>query len=192
MNGAAPQMSPVPPVSERVVFEQTIEGLLRALGPHLNDATRARLKAVGLDVDGKLKVAYPVTIWIEVLWIAGEVLAPGKDRDEATYIVGRRFLEAYEATLMGKAACAMARVVGPKRTLDRMTRNFRTGSSYGTSRLVELGGGRYEAHCFPVSVPGFYRGLIEAGLEVAGAKNARVTLVRWERPEEAVYEVTWG
>lgn len=193
MNEAAPQpTATVPPLQDRVVFEQTIEGLIRALGPKLDESVKDRFKAAGLDVRQKLKVAYPVTTWVEVLWIAGQVLAPGLERDEATYIVGKRFIQAYELTLMGKATTTMARVVGPRRTLERMTRNFRTGSSYGTSRLVELAPGRFEIYCFPVSVPGFYRGMLEAGVEVAGGKNVRVQLARWEKPEEAVFEVTWG
>lgn len=181
-----------PPPAERVVFEQTVEGLLRALAPRMDDGLAQRLREVGLEVRGKLKVAYPVSTWVQALWISAEALAPGVDRDEATYLLGRRFIEAYQMTLMGKAAYTMARVVGPRRTLERMTRNFRTGSSYGTSRLVELSGGRCELYCSPVTVPGFYRGLVEAALEVAGAKKVKVQLVRWERPEEAVFDVSWS
>ncbi len=174
------------------MFEQSVEGLIRALGPKLDDRCAERLRSAGIEVKGKLKVAYPVASWVQALWIAGETLAPGMGKDEATYQVGRRFIQAYESTLMGKAAYTMARVVGPKRTLERMTRNFRTGSSYGTSKLTELGPGKFELWCAPVSVPGFYRGVVEAGLEIAGARSPKVQLVRWEQPEEAVFDVTWS
>ena len=40
------------------------------------------------------------------------------------------FWSGYEKTLVGSALTAMLRVLGPKRTLERMTRNFRTANNY--------------------------------------------------------------
>ena len=63
-------------MSEQLVFESTMEALLRAAGPRLTPSCIARLKAAGFDVGDKLRPAYPATVWAESVRIVGEELFP--------------------------------------------------------------------------------------------------------------------
>ncbi|RYZ43403.1 MAG: DUF2378 family protein [Myxococcaceae bacterium] len=79
----------------------------------------------------------------------------------------------------------------PHRMLERMTRNLRTGTNYLEARLEQTGPTRYVLTCRPVVVAGFYRGLFAAGLEMSGAKNPSVVLMR-SAGDAAVYDLTWS
>jgi len=82
-------------------------------------------------------------------------------------------------------------MMGPRRMLERMTRNLRTGTNYLETSLQERGPTHYLLSCRPVFIPGFYRGLFTAGLEISGARLPRVQIVR-HNGDEAMYELTWS
>lgn len=175
---------------ERLVFQQSFEGLIRALGDRLDEPCAKQLRDAGIDPRGKLSVAYPLDVWVEALKLAASVLAPSETLEDGAEVVGRRFLEGYGATLIGSALLAGVRLLGPHRMLDRMTRNLRTGTNYLEARLEQTGPTRYVLTCRPVVVAGFYRGLFAAGLEMAGAKRPSVVLMR-SAGDAAVYELSW-
>ncbi|RKH41681.1 DUF2378 family protein [Corallococcus sicarius] len=176
---------------ERLVFQQSFEGLIRALGDRLDEPCAKQLRDAGIDPRGKLSVAYPLDVWVEALKLAASVLAPSETLEDGAEVVGRRFLEGYGATLIGSALLAGVRLLGPHRMLDRMTRNLRTGTNYLEARLEQTGPTRYVLTCRPVVVAGFYRGLFAAGLEMAGAKRPSVVLMR-SAGDAAVYELSWS
>ncbi len=175
---------------ERVVFQQSFEGLLRALGNRLDAGCIERLRQAGIDPEGSLASAYPLEVWVAALKVAAETLAPGSTLEDGAAVVGRRFIEGYGSTRIGAALLGTVRLLGPHRMLERMTRNLRTGTNYLEARLQQLGPKHYVITCRPVIVAGFYRGLFTAGLEVSGASKPSVQVVRFEDPE-AVYELTW-
>ncbi len=176
---------------ERLVFQQSFEGLFRALGNRLDERCAQRLRELGLDPKAPLAVAYPLEVWVEALKTAAETLAPGAPLDEGAALVGRRFIEGYGATRIGAALLGAVRLMGPQRMLERMTRNLRTGTNYLESTLRERGPTHYLLSCRPVRVPGFYQGLFTAGLEVSGARGPSVQLLRLHG-DEALYELTWS
>jgi uncharacterized protein (TIGR02265 family) len=176
---------------ERVVFQQSFEGLIRALGPRLDDGCAQRLRQVGLDTQGPLAVAYPLEVWVGALREAAVTLAPDIPLDDAAAEVGRRFLQGYGATLIGSALLAGVRLLGPHRMLERMTRNLRTGTNYLEAQLEQQGPTHYVVTCRPVVIVGFYVGLFAAGLEVSGAQQPCVTVLRTEG-DTAVYDLTWS
>ncbi|MBZ4372814.1 DUF2378 family protein [Corallococcus sp. AS-1-6] len=178
------------PSPERLVFQQSFEGLIRALGDHLDEPCARQLREAGIDPRGKLAVAYPLEVWVESLKLAASVLAPSATLDDGAEVVGRRFLEGYGATLIGSALLAGVRLLGPHRMLERMTRNLRTGTNYLEARLEQTGPTRYVLTCRPVVVAGFYRGLFAAGLEMSGAHGASVVLMR-SAGDAAVYDLSW-
>ncbi|RKH12531.1 DUF2378 family protein [Corallococcus sp. CA053C] len=175
---------------ERLVFQQSFEGLIRALGDRLDEPCAKQLRDAGIDPRGKLSVAYPLDVWVGALKLAASVLAPSENLEDGAEVVGRRFLEGYGATLIGSALLAGVRLLGPHRMLDRMTRNLRTGTNYLEARLEQTGPTRYVLTCRPVVVAGFYRGLFAAGLEMSGAKRPSVVLMR-SAGDAAVYELSW-
>ena len=171
------------------MFSQTVEGLLRALAP-MSATSKQKLAAIGVDPDQRLDAAYSREKWLELIHLACDIHHPGRDREETSYELGCRFMGTYGQTLVGKAMLTALRVIGPRRALDRMSRNFRTGNNFSETKLTEPTPGRYELWCSHVTLAGWYRGVIEAGLSLAGASDVKVTLLRRER-EGAVFQVEW-
>ena len=82
------------------------------------------------------------------------------------------------------------RVVGPRRTLERMAQNFRTANNYTQAELAHLAPGHSQLRLSRVHYHDFYRGLLEAGLEASGAQSAQVALAGREG-DWAVFDVRW-
>ncbi|MCU0699964.1 MAG: DUF2378 family protein [Myxococcaceae bacterium] len=163
-------------VHEHLIFSQTVEGLLRAVGP-LSPEVRAHFKTLGLDVDRPLRPAYPLDAFVQMLDFAGGLVAPGQPPLEQTRELGRRFMDAYQNTLIGRAMVAGMRVIGPWRTLDRLSHKFRTGNNFSETHLSRLGPTEAKLWCNRVSRPGWYLGVIGRGLELAGAQDVTVRLI---------------
>lgn len=172
-----------------MVFSQTVDGLLKALTP-MSATSKLKLVAIGVDPDQRLEPAYPREKWLELIHLACEIHAPGKDHEAASYELGRRFMTSYTQGLVGKAMMAALRVIGPRRALERMSRNFRTGNNFSETRLTEPTKGVYELWCSHATLAGWYQGIIEAGLLLAGAAEVKATLVRREQGG-AVFQVEW-
>jgi uncharacterized protein (TIGR02265 family) len=85
----------------------------------------------------------------------------------------------------------MIRVLGPRRGLERMTRNLRTSNNYAEARLSQTGATTWELWINRVAFPHYYRGLITCGLEHCGAKSPRVELVSHTPNAELVLLVGW-
>ncbi|MDX2014926.1 MAG: DUF2378 family protein [Myxococcaceae bacterium] len=163
-------------MAEHLIFSQTIEGLLRALGP-LPPEARAHFKTLGLDVDRPLLPAYPLEQFVAVLDAAGALVAPQATPLEQGRLLGRRFMDGYQNTLIGRAMVAVMRIIGPWRTLERLSHQFRTGNNFSETHLSRLGPTEAKLWCNRVSRPGWYLGIIGRGLELAGAMDVTVRLI---------------
>lgn len=177
-------------MAENLIFAQTVEGLLRAMGP-LDAATRAELKRRGVDPDQRLLPAYPLEQFVAVLDFAGARLTPHVAADEQTRLLGRRFMDGYQDTMIGRAMVAAMRVIGPWRTLERLTHKFRTGNNFSDTRLSRLGPTEAELWCNQVTRPGWYSGVVGRGLELAGAKDVVVTIIE-NGPAGGRFRVRWS
>lgn len=184
---------------EPVTFGHTVEALLEhAMKGRLDAQARQRFKAIGIDPDWPLLVAYPLSVWFDALTLCAEILHPGVPRDEAWYRVGRQFGLGYGQTALGKATFALARLVGWKRTKERLARGMQTGSNYMRSYGRELPDGSFELR-FEVlpdfrealgSQPGvdphFLRGCIDAVLQLAAAPLSQATQVSGQPGESGL------
>jgi len=177
---------------ELLIFEQTIEALfVRALGGRLTPDCKARLRQAGLDVDQKLKPAYPFKSWMTFIRIAAEELFPGVPLPEGTFKLGEAHIEGFRETMLGRAVLSLLRVLGPRRALNRATQNFRSGNNYTESRLTELGPGRFELWMNEVGdFPSFTAGIIHAGLTIAGAKELQVEPSGYDG-HACTYRISW-
>ncbi|MDP3499072.1 MAG: DUF2378 family protein [Myxococcales bacterium] len=173
-----------------VVFGNSVESLVRVLGPALDEKVRQKFLALGIDLF-KPNPAYPYVLWVEALQLAMDLLWPGVARDVATWRMGRAIFESYGQTVMGKALMALVKVLGPKRALDRMSRNLRTTNNYSETRLTEVGPNRYELWVNKVAFPHYFRGLLEAGLEFGGATEVKVELGSVSATEGVVFNLSW-
>jgi len=173
------------------VFASAYESLRRALGDALDVPALERFRAHGVDLFGRLKVAYPYQTWIESLRLAAELLAPGASEEEATYVVGRRILESYAETVIGKATFGVLKIIGPLRGFNQIRRSLRTTNNYSQSTFTEVGPGVFHLWCSHVTFPHYYRGVFEAGMELTGQKNGRARLLSHDEAG-ATFEIRWN
>ncbi len=179
-------------MAERLIFSQTFEGLLRSVsGGKLSPRLAAGLKERGVDPAGKLLPAYPAETFVSVVNFVGRELYPGLSVDDAITQVGRGFMDAYGETMVGRAMLAMIRLIGPRRTLERVTRQFRTGNNYYDTRLTPLGPTEYDLWINVVTMPGWYIGILSRGLELAGAKDVSVRMVSHDS-QGGTFRITWA
>ena len=83
-------------------------------------------------------------------------------------------------------------LLGPDRTVRRMTRNFRTATNYIETTCTEIAPHTYEISFNDVSgVPGFYLGLLEGGFTRAGAKGLAIK-VQSQVELGALYRCSWA
>jgi len=168
-----------------------LEAIIRALGDKLDERTHAKFAELGVPLKGKLQSAYSRELWWKVAHYAGEVLNPGLPPEQQRWELGRRFVFAYNETIVGKALMSAMRVLGPKRALARAARNFRTGNNYSTAEMKETPEG-IEMHVTGQTWPEWYGGLFEAAVEMCGGKNVKVTLLSADPPRLVVYRVAFS
>jgi uncharacterized protein (TIGR02265 family) len=177
-------------LGDRAVFAQAFESLLRTCGTPPSAEVVLAFKKAGVDVDRPLQVAYPLPVYLDVVLAVRQLRYPQLSDAEAFHRLGRSFIERYSTTVMGKALMAMLKLMGPKRALSRLTQSFRTASNYVEATAREIGPGRHEVRIWPVRYADYYQGMLQAGLEAAGAKDLVVTTRSYE-DEVAVYELRW-
>lgn len=179
-------------VTERLIFAQTFEGLREALGSRLTPATLAAVKALGVDFSAPFRPAYPKDTFVAVVERLAQDLYPSLGLEAGVAAIGRAFMEGYGHTMVGRAMLAMLRLIGPRRSLERLSRNFRTANNYSETRLKALGDRDFELWCNEVASPGWYFGIISRGLELAGAHDVKVVIV--DRPDDsgATFRIRWS
>jgi uncharacterized protein (TIGR02265 family) len=163
-------------MSEKVVFSQSMEGLYRALSPH-TPAERAAFLAAGVKDDTKFAPAYPVDLHIAILDACAASRFAHLPELERYTEVGKLFFTGFQKTLIGSAMLAMLKILGPRRTLDRLTRNFRTANNFSEGTLTTLTPTHHHVHINFTKRPGFYLGLLYSGCLHAGAKDLKITVV---------------
>jgi uncharacterized protein (TIGR02265 family) len=179
----------VQPVSEpKVVFAQSMEGLYRALAPHTPQEQAAFLRA-GVKGD-HFAAGYSIETWLELLDACANSRFSHLPELERYTAVGRLFFLGFEKTLMGSALLALLKVIGPRRMLDRLTRNFRSANNFTVGTLTSLAPNHHRLHINFTARPGFYLGVIESGCQRAGASGLSVTALE-SNEQGTTYEVKW-
>jgi uncharacterized protein (TIGR02265 family) len=176
---------------QRVIYEHAVDALFnRTLGKRLSEKAKARLKAAGLDV-ARIDRPVPQPVYKECLRIAMEEVYPSLEPGEAALQLGKDLATGYIQTMQGKAAAALTRMLGPRRSLPRMTQNLRSANNFVETTLKELGNGRYEVtinehHGYPRYIEG---GLVTV-LPLSGAKNVRVHTLSADE-HRGTYLIEW-
>lgn len=173
----------------KVVFGTCWDALGEALGPSLDEPFRQELRSLGVDLS-RLNAAYPYELWLRSIELAMERLWPGVDRDEATYRMGRAMYERFGQTIVGRALMQVLAVLGPRRSLERMERNFRTANNYSHTRLIQLESNHYELSVSDVHFPHYYRGILTAGLE-RSTRSASVKVIAHQPDGDATFDIRW-
>ena len=179
--------------SEHIEFSQSVEGLfIKGLGPMLTPTIKSSLRATGLDLDKPLRPGYPATDfhkWIEQVSVA---IYPDLPRDEAVRRIGHRAVSGLEEGMIGKALSAGLKLIGPRRSLQRVERIFKNNNNYQQATLVELGERDARVKLNEVyGLPTYYQGLFEAAVTAIGAKEPKVTLLASPVPG-AMLHIEWS
>ena len=185
-----------------MVFNAVFEGLWRAYRDRLSPAMVAGFRAEGLDFE-RLHPAYPLELWESVARRVAATVHPGVPETEAWRRLGRGFIDGYRQTLMGGSVLAMARVVGTRRFVERMGRNFRTGSNFAVMTVKLVGDkeaaieSRVEPMFLaqwtgkPLVMPHYRFGALEGAMKAYGAV-AEVELLSSDAVAQvASYRVRW-
>jgi len=180
------------PGEVELVFQQAVEGLFHVgLKGQVTPPLQARLRDAGLDLSRPLLPAYPRAAWNRFIQVTAESLWPQEPPERAYHALGRQLLLGYSRTLMGGAIIRLLRLIGPRRTLDRMTQNFRSGGNYNLCRVTGLGPREVLLWLNePTLHPAYVEGIIDATLELVGVAERHIT-VHARDAEGCTYRVAW-
>jgi uncharacterized protein (TIGR02265 family) len=160
---------------QQLWFSHTIQALfVTGLGARLTPDVRQRVEAHGIAL-GKLAPAYPITQVVAACRAILPMLYPRLSESDGFRQLGVSFMQGYAESLVGRAMVQMMKLIGPRRTLERMQKNFRTGGNYLETRFKVLAANEVELWINDVTeMPGFYAGMIEEGGRMIGTKNLRI------------------
>jgi uncharacterized protein (TIGR02265 family) len=117
---------------QRLIFEQSIEGMYLKGHPELlTPQVKEALRAVGIDLDQKLKPAYPMELVNEATRVFRK-LAYAREPDDAKAFqrIGERTVDGYFNTVFGKPLVAVLRLAGTKRIVGRLPQAMKSGSNF--------------------------------------------------------------
>lgn len=173
---------------QSIVEQSVFEGLFHLLlAPEGEFA--AELRAAGYDLAAPLP-QYPGKVFQDCLRIARRRAYPDLPPEEAERALGKRFLDGYFATIVGRLIAAVLPIVGTSGALKRYARFYKSGS-VGTVVTSEPLGERCWRVCLRdrfMNVD-FNHGLLEAALLRTGVQPTVVVAGR--SPYGADYQAQW-
>ena len=180
-------------MADHYIYAVAVESLFhRALAGRLDPAAKARLREAGISVDEPLLSVYPAEVFHRAVAIASQAVYPGLPPDEAQYRAGLDHIDAFVLSYPGKMMAALARQIEPRTILEYTATFIRLGNNFTESRTRAVGPHRVEVWMNDVGeVPGWYRGIIQRGLERSNVKGVEVKLVAGAPPPAATYDVSW-
>lgn len=167
-----------------------MQAMLAAARPVLDASLIAELQAIGLDPQRTLLPAYSVEVARRAVTICAARLNPSMQTEAALEAFGRRFVERYTETLIGRALLVAGKMLGPKRLLERLAKQLRTANNYQETKVTHLEAGHSELWCNEVMHGPWYAGIIAQTLINVGAKDATVTVTRNDE-QGAIFDVRW-
>jgi len=188
-----PSTEALPADAAHVTFAPVFEGLLRGYALRLTPRAVDRLADAGIDVARPLSAGYPTSVWYAAVRILAEEQHVGLPYPDAVREVGRSFMRGYFETALGRTVFAVLRLLGPLRSLQRMSRNFRTGNNFSETWVHADAPGdvRLEVNDALADAPTFIQGLIEVGLERVGTQDASVEVLPPAPNGHGLYRVRW-
>ncbi len=172
----------------------TVEALFTwALTNRVTPTLKTKLKKVGVDLDRSLLPAYTNDVWNQAVRCTIEELFPGTPPQKASFEIGKMLMvEGMPATLLGRAAVQLGRLIGPERSLMRVQRNHRTTNNFTTAELKKLGPTHFRIEAG--ILPEFLRYMKDDSRELYGPMNhgmytGLLTLLRVKNPKVSWREV---
>ncbi len=188
---------------EPVVFGVVIEGIEKALGARLTAEDRAFMKQRGVDL-AHVVPAYPLRDFLGLVEALAARLLPDVPEDERYRRLGAEFVKGYTRTAIGLALGSLMKVLGTKRSMLRMGKNFRTTGNYAQVEVhergptqVEIVDGVEEAilPLMPVDkhhvIVGYRQGILEQLLVELGVVGAVEIVDRVPARCQVTFRVSW-
>lgn len=167
----------------RIIFGNTFAGLYRHVEGRVTPAALDRLRELGVDFRRPVLPAYPAELFVATVRVLAAELYPGQAEAEALHLLGRAVLEGYLTTPIGRAVRSVARLVGTRRTLGQMSKNFRSSDTFTQTRLESLGERDVSLWLNDaLGMPTYYQGFFEVVVEGSGGVRPRVELASEEAP----------
>jgi uncharacterized protein (TIGR02265 family) len=165
----------------QLIFSHSLQGLLsRAFPKGVPPEAKAKLRAVGVELDKQLLPAYPRETWGRCIEVCAELAFPQERRDVAWRKMGERMVDGYKETMIGRAMFSTLRLLGPRRMMQRSQKNFRSGNNYTEVRITDIS--PTEMHVWfnetNEVLRQFTMGLVLAGMRAGGAVDPQVEPLR--------------
>jgi uncharacterized protein (TIGR02265 family) len=176
-----------------LVFSQALEGLVvRGLPGGASPELKAKLRAVGVDLDKPLLPAYPRETWARCIALCAEAMYPGEPRESAWQRLGERMIDGYQETFIGRAMFATLKLLGPRRMLSRTQRTFRSANNYTEVRLNEVGPTQVDVWINEVDdvLRHFTLGLVRAGMRAGGASGVQADILSTDA-QGVTFRTSW-
>jgi uncharacterized protein (TIGR02265 family) len=179
------------PLEKRVNFKSGFEALfLHAFRDRLTHELRRDLLEIGLNVD-HLQTAYPHAVFVQSQLVLARHLFADDSAEQGFQKIGMRLVAGYFETLIGKPLLVLLRLMGLRRTLGRMSQNFRTSNNYIESELVELGTNHFLLWMNEVGPVRYtVTGVLAQGLSITSRAHVSVQIAQ-ANEVGTVYEIRW-
>lgn len=176
-------------MTERVALSSLFEALGQVIREHKPELLN-ELNRLGVDVSALAK-EYPITLWRDATTLVAQRLFPELSPPVAEYRLGQLVMRRFEKTLVGTTVVALLKIVGPSLSVGRVSRSFRAANNYTEDKTTKLGEGDYELWLNEVHVPYLDQGILQAALEMIGAKGCTVEVTRRDE-QGTTYRVRWN
>ncbi|GMU61072.1 MAG: DUF2378 family protein [Myxococcales bacterium] len=190
--------------AEPVVFATAVEGTRKAYARRFTPELRAELKALGMDLEA-IQAAYPLNTWLAAARLMGRAFFPELEEAERQRQLGREFMKGYVQTAIGFATLTTAKLIGVKRTLLRMGRNFRTAANYIEVDVLDVGprevhlraqvGEEFMPRVGPAAndiILHYRRGVLEETLVLLGVTGTVDVLEAPAQRPGGLFRITWS
>jgi len=179
-------------MTDQLEFARSIEGqFIKGLGPALTTEVKAKLRAAGLDLDGKILPAYPAADVHRWIGVAAKAVYPSDVMEEGARKMAHLMIAGLEDSLIGRALTAGLKLLGPRRSLDRVHRVFRNNGNYQEVTILEIGNDSARVRVeYVFGLPTYYQGLFEGVLRLIDAKNPTVKITGTPGPG-TILQVNW-
>ena len=106
--------------------------------------------------------------------------------------MGHRAVSGLAEGLIGKALAAGLKLIGPRRSLQRVERIFKSNNNYQIATLLELGEHDARVELSEVfGLPTYYQGVFEAAVAFIGARDPRVKMLASTGPGVTLH-IEWS
>lgn len=179
--------------AEHVVYDAAVEGVfLRGLVGMVTPSLSSKLRALGLDLDHKLRPTYPREAWTRMLEVTVAELFPNVPRDEGFRRLGEKAVNGIGYTMIGKVLVQMAKLMGPRRSLLRLPQVFTSMNNFMKMELKEVEPNHFQVHVRETyGHPAYVLGAMQAAMALSEAKGLQVNLVDWTAQQVSV-DVKWA